>query len=91
MKISELHNQPDGPITLETTVNISGVDRLAGELINYMNEEMPGLTTGAAVEVLSVALWWVQYAAYNQFGKKVEQDSEHVSNSYWRQVNEVTK
>ena len=86
MIIIDLKNQPDGPITLEARLHLSEVDRRAGEIINYIYEEMPGLSSGAAIEVLSIALWWVQYAAFNQFGKKVDSDSSHVGNSYWRQV-----
>jgi hypothetical protein len=86
MRIIDLLEQPDGVLKISTAVHISELDRLAGKLINYMHNEMPELTTSEGVEVLNVALWWVQFAAYSQFGGKVSGDPEQVENSYWRQA-----
>lgn len=86
MKIVDLLKQPDGVMKISTAVHISELDRLAGKLINYMHDEMPELTTSQGVEVLNVALWWVQFAAYSQFGSEVSDDPEKIKNSYWEQA-----
>jgi hypothetical protein len=89
MKIADLENKEDGLITFPLTIHISEVDRMAGELINYMGRELPGLTSSAAVEVLNVAMWWTQLAAYTQFGIKVSKNPEHIKNSYWKHAGMV--
>lgn len=86
MKISELETKEPGIIQFPVTLHISEVDQLAGKLINFIDREMPGLTTGEAAEVLNVAIWWVNLAAFNQFAGRVMGNPEHAENSYWRQV-----
>jgi hypothetical protein len=89
MKISELETSKEGIIQFPLKLHISEVDQLAGKVINFINKEMPLLTTGQAIEVLSVATWWTQLAAYNQFAEQAVNNPGHAGNTYWEQVGSV--
>jgi hypothetical protein len=86
MKISELETREPGLLQFPVTVHISEIDNLAGKIINFIHDEMPELTPSEAVEVMSVAMWWVQLAAYTHFSAQVKIDQDHTENSYWKQA-----
>lgn len=83
--INELADKEDGFIDVGIRVHTAEVDRLAGKVIKFMFDEMPGdLTTSAGVEVLLTALWWVQTAAFVSYAKKTGA-SPHVP-TRWEQA-----
>ena len=85
--ILDLAEHGDGIETIHIPVHISEVDRLAGKVIRFMHNEMPGeLSTGQAIEVLRTAAWWVECAAYAHYAKK--KDGQPDRPTYWQQLAE---
>ena len=87
LSILDLAEREDGVEVVTIPVHISEVDRLAGKVIRFMYEEMPGeLLTGQAIEVLRAAAWWLECAAYAHYAKRnAEQPGRP---TYWQQLAE---
>jgi hypothetical protein len=83
--ILDLAEHEDGIEVMTIPVHVSEVDRLAGKVIRFMYQEMPGeLVTGQAIEVLRAAAWWLECAAYAHYAKEKEYQPDRPT--YWQQL-----
>jgi hypothetical protein len=83
--IFDLAEHDDGYETVVVPVHINEADRLAGKVLRFMFDEMPGdIVTGQAIEVLRTATWWLETQAYVHCARNRENEPNRPT--YWQQL-----